>query len=87
MLNIDGSFSLKAKRSVVRKVIMRVKNRFPVSIAEVDEQDVWNHAVVGFAVVGNTADFVHSVIHNVLNYIDTLGVAVIEDVNFDILHY
>jgi uncharacterized protein YlxP (DUF503 family) len=38
--------SLKAKRSILKGVIQRVRHEFNVSIAEVDHQDAWQSAVV-----------------------------------------
>ena len=47
--------SLKDKRRIVRGLIDRVRERFQVAAAEVDDQDVWQTAVVGFACVSNDA--------------------------------
>ena len=50
-LSLPGVTSLKAKRSIVRKVLDRTANRFNVSAAEVGHQDAHRQAVLGFAVV------------------------------------
>lgn len=50
-LALHAAFSLKDKRSQLRSLLARCRNRFPVSAAEVGMQDVWSRASVGFAVV------------------------------------
>ena len=41
--------SLKAKRAVVKPVIEGARRRFRVSAAEVDHQNTWHRAAIGFA--------------------------------------
>lgn len=46
--------SLKEKRSIIKSIIARLKQRFNVSVAELDFQDVWQRTVIGIAVVANS---------------------------------
>ena len=64
----DGSRSLKEKRRIVRSVKDRLKNRFNVSIAEVEDQDLWQRATLGIAVVGTDEAYVRSVINEVSEF-------------------
>jgi uncharacterized protein YlxP (DUF503 family) len=73
VIQIPGAGSLKGKRHVVRKVIERAKARFNVSIAEVDDNDLWQKAVIGVAAVGNDRAFVNEVLDKVLHSVDTSG--------------
>ncbi len=57
-LSLGDLFSLKEKRQIVKSVIDKVKNKFNVSIAEVDQQDVKRWAVIGIACVSNNTQFV-----------------------------
>lgn len=57
-LSLIGVTSLKGKRSIVKSVIGRLKNRFNISIAEVDHQDSKSIAVIGIAIVSNEAQFI-----------------------------
>lgn len=50
-LLVAGSQSLKAKRSVLRKVKDRVRDKLGVTLAEVGGQDTWQRADLAFAVV------------------------------------
>lgn len=65
-LLIRESRSLKDKRQVVSSVKERLRNRFAVAAAEVDEQDHRQLAVLGFAAVGNESRHVREVLEQVL---------------------
>jgi uncharacterized protein YlxP (DUF503 family) len=65
--------SLKSKRGVVKSLIGRIKNRFNVSIAEVDHQDSKRSALLGLAVVGNEGGFIHEQLDTVLNFMQQDG--------------
>ena len=43
--------SLKEKRMIVKSLISKLQNRFHVSAAEIDEQDVHQIIVIGVAVI------------------------------------
>jgi uncharacterized protein YlxP (DUF503 family) len=68
-LFVAGSHSLKEKRSVLRRLKDLVTQKYNVSIAEVGENDVWQRAVVGLALVGNERRFVESQLDEVLSFI------------------
>lgn len=76
---IHDAFSLKEKRSVVRKVKDRVRNRFNVSIAEVGDNDTWNRAEIGLTLVSNDQRLVNSTLDKVFAFIDELNVAEVAD--------
>lgn len=62
--------SLKEKRMVVKSLMAKVKNKFNVSIAEVEDQDVHQSIVIAYAfIAGNTAQ-ADSTSDNVLNFIE-----------------
>lgn len=52
--------SLKDKRRVVKSFKDRVRNRFNVSVAEVEHLDLRQRAGLAVAMVSNDAAFVHS---------------------------
>lgn len=62
--------SLKEKRMVVRSICAKVRNKFNVSIAEVDAQDLHQRIVLGFACIAGDAAMADSVIDNILNFIE-----------------
>jgi uncharacterized protein len=53
-LRIVHAGSLKEKRQVITPIIEGARRRFAVSSAEIDHQDRWKSAVLGFAVVAST---------------------------------
>jgi len=74
-LRIPGSRSLKAKRSVVKKVIERTRSRFNVSVAEVDKQDDYSLAVIGCARVGSDQRYVNGALDKILDFVEGIAVA------------
>lgn len=54
-LHIEASGSLKDKRQVIRSLQDRLRRQFNVAVAEVEEQDAWQTAVLGLTVVSNEA--------------------------------
>lgn len=72
-LHIFESYSLKDKRQVVKSLIERLKARYNISIAEIDDLDSWQTALIGFACVSNKTKHVQSVINNVIKFIDNDG--------------
>ena len=84
---IEDNESLKGKRSVVKRTIQRTRNRFNCAMAEVDDNDVLNRAVLAFTVVGNERRFVNSMVNKIVDFIEELGTAPVGDVIFDIDQY
>jgi uncharacterized protein YlxP (DUF503 family) len=50
-LHAPWAHSLKEKRMIVKSIVAKLQNRFHVSAAEVDEQDVHEVAVIGVAAI------------------------------------
>jgi len=61
--------SLKEKRMVLRRVKDRAQQKFNLSIAEVGENDLWQRAVLGIAVVGSGRRFVESALDEVIRFV------------------
>ena len=56
-LHFPGARSLKDKRQALRSLEQRIRNRFNVSVAEVEHQDLWQRSRL--AVVGVNTDHAH----------------------------
>ncbi len=79
-LIIYESHSLKEKRQVVKSIIGRIQSRFNVSIAEIDLNDSWQRAIIGFACVTNDVNHANQILSNVIKFIDEDSrVEIIED--------
>ncbi|MEJ2230838.1 MAG: DUF503 domain-containing protein, partial [Nitrospirales bacterium] len=68
-LHIPDVQSLKGKRQVLSSLTTRIRNRFNVSIAEIDEHDLWQKSILGIACVANEAGRVNQILDQVLNLI------------------
>ena len=80
-LRLDGCFSLKDKRQVLRSLIDRCRRDFQVSIAEVADNDLWNVASIGVACVGNDSAYIESVLTKLIDQFDANPAVNIEQVN------
>lgn len=69
VLFIPESRSLKDKRMVLRRVKDRVRAKFNAAVAEVDDNDVWQRATLGLAVVGNDVPFVEHALDEVVRFV------------------
>ncbi|MSQ42672.1 MAG: DUF503 domain-containing protein [Chloroflexi bacterium] len=69
-LLLEDNGSLKGKRSVIRPLVAHVRQRFNVAIAEVDDHDDWERAVLGFAVVSTDAAQTSRMVQSVIDFIE-----------------
>ena len=74
-LFMDGVRSLKGKRRIVLKILDRTRNKFPVSITEVDMHDLWQRARLGYCVVGTSQKIVERTLQQVCDYVESLHLA------------
>lgn len=71
ILQLPENGSLKGKRRVIASLTARVRNKFNVSIAEVDFNDSWQTTALGLTAVSNSARHAEEVIGSVVEYIET----------------
>lgn len=62
--------SLKEKRMVVKSIVQRLKNKFNVSVGEVDEQDIHQIIVIGISAVCGDQKQVDSTLENLINFVE-----------------
>ena len=70
IMEIPDVGSLKDKRRVVKSLKDRVRQRFKVSIAEVDLQESLRFAQIGVALVSNSRKFGESIMHRILRQVE-----------------
>jgi len=68
-LHVPQSRSLKARRAAVRPITHGLRNRFNVSVAEVDGQGTWQRAGVAVAVVASSAAHLQDVLDEVDRFV------------------
>jgi uncharacterized protein YlxP (DUF503 family) len=65
-LHFPGARSLKDKRQALRSLEQRVRNRFNVSIAEVEHQDLWQRARLAVVSVNTDHDHLEATLQSVV---------------------
>ena len=70
--HLAASNSLKDKRQVSRSLVSRLRQRFNVSVAEVDAHDLWQSLVLGVACVSNQAQHANQMLDVIVDYIHAL---------------
>jgi hypothetical protein len=78
-LHIPESHSLKEKRYFLRRIKDKIRNKFNVSIAEVDDNDLWQRTTIGVVVVANDKKFANQILSQVIEHIKNDNSAVIID--------
>src|SRR5699024_11668695 len=63
--------SLKEKRSLLKRIITRLRKDFNVAVAELDYQDLWQRTKLGIVTISNTVKHGEQVMQEVLRVIDT----------------
>lgn len=79
--------NLKEKRGIVRKILGRCRERFPISAAEVGFHDLWQRSSIGLAVVVNDEAEADSVFARVEEEIDRIGLAEVCDRETEFVHF
>ena len=69
-LILPENHSLKGKRSVVRSICAQVRQKFNVAIAEVEDQDMWQVAGLGFVVVSSDGRHADRMVQEIVDFIE-----------------
>ena len=86
-LRIPENQSLKGKRQTIKSITGRVKNRFNVSIAEVDDNELWQVTTLGITCVSTSPQHVNEVLSKVVDFIEESRFDVeMLDYEIEILH-
>ncbi len=68
-LRLPENQSLKGKRRVIKSITTRLRNDCNVSVAEVDNQDLWQLATLGVASVSNHGGHAQEILSGVVRFI------------------
>ncbi|MFD1850341.1 DUF503 domain-containing protein [Oceanobacillus bengalensis] len=63
--------SLKFKRSIIKRVMAKLKNSCNVAVTELDYHDLWQRTKFGIVTISRNLDHAEQVIGEVLRIIDT----------------
>lgn len=62
--------SLKEKRMIVKSLTAKVRNKFNVSVAEIDDQDLHQSIALGMACVADNTALADSIMDHVIAFIE-----------------
>jgi hypothetical protein len=68
-LHLPENESLKGKRQIVKSIIARLQNKYNVSVAEIDNQELWQIATLGIACVSNHRRHADETLSNVVKFV------------------
>lgn len=69
-LHLPGVRSLKEKRSIVKSLLARMRNKFNVSAAEVASQEAHGRAVLGVACVSASGEYAQGLLDELVRWIE-----------------
>lgn len=69
-LSLPMAHSLKEKRGLLKPLLARLRGEFNVSVAEVDDQDQWQSAVIAIAMVSADGANLHGALEAVVRWIE-----------------
>ena len=72
-LHLQGLTSLKQKRSIVKSLLSRMRNKFNISAAEVYRQDNKQLAVIGISIVSNETRYINQQFDKIVNFMERDG--------------
>lgn len=84
-MHIPQSGSLKTKRQSLKSIKDRIRNKFNVSVAEVDHNDLWQKTSLAVAAVSNDKSHLNQMLDHVLNLVRTTPDVSIIDYHIEIL--
>jgi len=69
-LRLSEASNLKEKRRVIKSILARSRSRFNVSAAEIDHQDNWKRAMLGFAAVSNETSPIYRIFASLVHQLE-----------------
>ena len=66
---IPENMDLKGKRMVVKSIISRVRSKFEVAAAEVDDNDSWQVATIGICCISNNKRHSNQVLSKAVHFV------------------
>ena len=72
-LFLPESSSLKTKRVVLNSLKQKIRNKFNVSVAEVDHNDKWQRISLGISMISNERRFIDQTMSQIFKLMDRDG--------------
>lgn len=71
-IHVPESGSLKDKRHSLRSLKDKIRNKFNVSVAEVDNNELWQKVSLAVAAVSNDKSHLNQTLDHVVNMVDSV---------------
>ncbi len=84
-MHLPEGHSLKSKRRILSSLKTRLCGTFKVSVAELDDHDLWQRSVLGIACIANESRHVNQVLDQSLNMIRATPTLELLDVHMEFL--
>jgi uncharacterized protein YlxP (DUF503 family) len=68
-LRFPENLSLKGKRQILKSIVARLRNKFNISVAEVDDNDLWQLATLGICCVSNDGRHANEMLSRAVDFI------------------
>jgi len=68
-LRFPENLSLKGKRQILKSITVRLRSKFNISVAEVDDNDLWQLATLGISCVSNDRRHANEMISRAVDFI------------------
>jgi hypothetical protein len=68
-LRFPENLSLKGKRQILKSITTRLRGKFNVAVAEVDDNELWQLATLGICCVSNNTHYTSELLSQVMNSI------------------
>ena len=70
MLHLPDSGSLKDKRQVARSLSARIRNKFNVAVAEVEDQELWQRLTLAVCCVSTEPAHANEMVSKVVDFVE-----------------
>jgi hypothetical protein len=84
-LYLPASQSLKDKRRLLKSLIARIQNKFNVSVAELEQNDLRQKALAGVAVISNASSHANQVLNKLVEMVQRETEMVLMDFTLELL--
>jgi uncharacterized protein YlxP (DUF503 family) len=82
-MHLPGASSLKDKRKIILSLKDRLKNKFNVSVAELDDNELWQRCTLGIALISNDGTFANTVLSKAIDVVSNHPEAIVTDINLE----
>ncbi len=69
-LRIPGCGSLKEKRGRLKPLLSNLHKNYNLSVAEIDDLDIWGRAVIGCTLISNDPNRTRSLLQKAANWVE-----------------